>query len=647
MKKYIVARLIGLVLVIMGLLLCIGVYVMLHTAYIEFNEEAYEQIMQVEEILIANDETVQQLQEDMKADFLIRANAAAYMIQYNQDSIYDIEQLDHIVALLQVDEIHLFTPEGEIYSGNIPAYYGFTFESGDQMSFFAPLLDDYDLELAQDVTPNTADGKEMQYVAVWSEDRQHIVQIGIEPLRLMEAMAATELSYIFSRLTHSSNSIFFAVDTASGEVVSSTNLAINGSDLNDLGLPNFGEEDLGVTLNGAIEGETGHVLLLQQSDDIYIGYFQSHSSIYDSTLVSIAILVAIALAVAVPIIAIIYIMLDRVVLHRFLEVEKGIGLIAAGDLEHKMNVTGLPEFEALSNNVNFMVTRVVESSRKFSEIFEHVNVSIAMYECKSDAVIVTGKLAEILQISSNRLKQEFNTPAVFIAFIEEIMAHPYQGERNLYVLSTENGDRFLKIMRYQEGDSDWGLIMDATDEINEKNVIKRERDTDFLTGLYGKRSFFAQLDALSLRQDEVKKAAILMLDLDNLKYVNDTWGHEIGDKFIYAAANVLHRCEYDYKLCSRLSGDEFSMLLYGAQDYSQLEHEIEQIKKRFAQTYIATPAGVDHRVSASIGYALYPEHAQSFNTCIKYADKAMYTAKSRCKGSVEKYEPKEYQSEIK
>ncbi len=642
MKRYIVARLVVLMLVITGVLLSAGAYSMLHATYERFHSEASEQIAQIEGILADNDETAKQLQEELKADFLIRANAAAYMIQYNQDIIYDIEMLDYITELLQIDEIHLFTPEGEIYSGNVPEYYGYTFDSGAQMQFFAPLLDDYDLELAQDVTPNTAENKEMQYVAVWSQDRQHIVQIGIEPLRLLEAMAATDLSYIFSLLTPSAHTVFFAVDVASGEVISSTDQSINGLKLSELGLSDFEVEADLATQNATIGEESGHVLLMPQQDGIYIGYFQSFSSLYGPTLMSIAYLVVISLAVAAIVIVLIYFLLDRVVLRGLLDLEKGMKLIAGGDLEHKISVSGVPELESLSRSADFMVRRVVETSRKFSTIFEYVKIPIAMYECNSNSVIATGMMAEILQISQEGLEQKLKSPTAFLSYMGEIMASSHDNESDVYSLSTDNGERFLKIMRYQDGESDWGIILDCTDEINEKNAIKKERDVDFLTGLYGKRYFFEQLKELALRPDEVKKAAIIMMDIDNLKYVNDTWGHETGDKFIRAAANLLHNFDYEHKLCSRLSGDELAMVLYGEEDYEQLELKLRTIEKQFEQAYITTPTGTEHRVSASVGYALYPEHNESFMTCLNFADKAMYKAKSKRKGSIEKYEPGRY-----
>ncbi len=642
MKKYIVLRLVLLMLVITGILLSFASYAMLQTAHSDFRNEAHKQIKQIEKILAENDNTAKQLQEELKADFLIRAKAAAHMIQYNQDVIYDIERLKHITNLLQIDEIHLFTHEGEIYSGNVPDYYGYTMNSGDQMRFFTPLLSDYSLELAQDITPNTADGKEMQYVAVWSEDRQHIVQIGIEPLRLLEAMKATELSHIFSLLTPSTDTTFFTFDAIRGEIISSTNQAVNGCKLNELGLSAFNTESVGEVQKASIKGVVGYLLLLHQTENIYIGYFQNYHSVYASTLVNIIYLIVISILLAVLVIALIYFFLDRVVLRRLLALGKGIDLIANGNLEHKMNVTGLPEFELLSKNVNYMVKRVVESSRKFSTIFEYLNVPIAMYECRANTVITTGKLAEILQINNDKLKQYSKSPQAFLSFIDRILSNPYSNENDLYILFAHGEERFLKIMRYQEGENEWGLIVDSTDEIVEKNKIKKERDLDFLTGLYGKRAFFEQLDTMAQNPNLIKKAAILMFDLDNLKYVNDTWGHDAGDKFIRAAADVLQKCEYEHKLCSRLSGDEFAMLLYNADDYSQLELYIKQIKEEFSKTSITTPSDTEHKVSTSIGYALYPEQNNSFHTCLSFADKAMYRAKSRQKGSIEKYDPNEH-----
>ena len=71
--------------------------------------------------------------------------------------------------LMTIDEIHLFTADGEIYSGTVPRYYGFTFDSGEQMAYFKPMLADKTLSMYQDVTPNTAKSKPMMYAICWND----------------------------------------------------------------------------------------------------------------------------------------------------------------------------------------------------------------------------------------------------------------------------------------------------------------------------------------------------------------------------------------------------------------------------------------------------------------------------------------------
>ena len=91
----------------------------------------------------------------------------AYIIQEKPSILEDIEELKQIAAMVEVDEIHFFDKSGRIYAGTHPEYYDYTFDSGEQIGFFKPMLKDYSLKLVQKITPNTAEGKMMQYSAVW------------------------------------------------------------------------------------------------------------------------------------------------------------------------------------------------------------------------------------------------------------------------------------------------------------------------------------------------------------------------------------------------------------------------------------------------------------------------------------------------
>ena len=87
-------------------------------------------------------------------------------------------------------------------------------------------------------------------------------------------------------------------------------------------------------------------------------------------------------------------------------------------------------------------------------------------------------------------------------------------------------------------------------------------DYDLLTGLYNRRAFYAQMDLLFSISGVLKQAAMVLLDLDNLKYINDTYGHDYGDEYIRSMADVLSSFAEERALCARMSGDVFFLFLY-------------------------------------------------------------------------------------
>lgn len=105
----------------------------------------------------------------LKDDYIVRAKAVAYIIDAKPEAEKDVDELRKIANLMSVDEVHLFDKDGTIYSGSVPKYYGYNFDSGEQIEYFKPMLTDKSLTMCQDVTPNTSEGKEMMYAITWNE----------------------------------------------------------------------------------------------------------------------------------------------------------------------------------------------------------------------------------------------------------------------------------------------------------------------------------------------------------------------------------------------------------------------------------------------------------------------------------------------
>ena len=138
------------------------------------------------------------VQEEYNMTCLHNAETITRIIDSDPDALNNVDELRKIAELVEVDEIHIFDKTGRVFSGTHPEYYNYTFDSGEQMMYFKPMLNDTSLKLVQEITPNTAESKMMQYSAIWNNSKEYIVQIGMSPVRIMNLTEKNELSYMFS-----------------------------------------------------------------------------------------------------------------------------------------------------------------------------------------------------------------------------------------------------------------------------------------------------------------------------------------------------------------------------------------------------------------------------------------------------------------
>ena len=136
-----------------------------------------------------------------------------------------------------------------------------------------------------------------------------------------------------------------------------------------------------------------------------------------------------------------------------------------------------------------------------------------------------------------------------------------------------------------------------------------------------------------------------MLDMDNLKYTNDTYGHDWGDQYIRQAG----RCFADYTpkdtLCARISGDEFHLLFYGYESQDEIRKVLTKLREQLHQQSLPLPDGKVLHLSISGGIAWYPEDGTQLDTLKKYADFAMYQIKHSRKGALGEFDLGSYNQE--
>ena len=158
----------------------------------------------------------------MKEDYVIRARAVSYILESRLEAENDTEELQKIASLMSIDEIYLFDATGKIYSGTKPEYYGYSFDSGEQMEYFKPMLENKGLTMCQDITPNTSEGRSMMYAITWNSTGDKMIQVGIEPVRLLAEIKQNDVSTVVSNMPMYQGMNLYVADLDTHEILGAT-----------------------------------------------------------------------------------------------------------------------------------------------------------------------------------------------------------------------------------------------------------------------------------------------------------------------------------------------------------------------------------------------------------------------------------------
>ncbi|CAM3600033.1 EAL domain-containing response regulator [Parendozoicomonas haliclonae] len=186
----------------------------------------------------------------------------------------------------------------------------------------------------------------------------------------------------------------------------------------------------------------------------------------------------------------------------------------------------------------------------------------------------------------------------------------------------------LSPMHNKQGEINGGVLVfrDITERVQLEEHLTQLAKYDNLTGL-ANRSLFMEFLQTSLARSERRErsTAVLFLDLDHFKQINDTLGHDVGDDLLSSVAERLHECVRDGDLVARLGGDEFAIVLDDVARTDDVKLVAEKIVESISKPHQL--AGRDLHVSTSVGVATWPECGQDPTSLIKAADTAMYVTK--------------------
>ena len=316
----------------------------------------------------------------------------------------------------------------------------------------------------------------------------------------------------------------------------------------------------------------------------------------------------------------------------------------------QLSHTNIRELDRLADALTSLNSELLNNSTKFLRIMDMASVELGGYELRYDtgSVYVTKNFFALLGAP------EVDGSSLTVRTFGELLEH-IQLARPCTVVNAE-GDKVLTVVqggrtRYimlrvtTEDRVQVGLAEDVTAATQERLRIERERDYDVLTGLYNRQAFHRVSHELFQNPERLGVAALLMMDLDDLKHINDTYGHDWGDHYIQNTGRCIAEHSPPGTVCARLSGDEFLLLFYGYPGREQLREKLEALTRAMQQAVVVLPSGSDLHISISGGVAWYPEDGRDIETLKKYADFAMYQVKHSTKGQMKDFDIGVYNQE--
>ncbi len=306
----------------------------------------------------------------------------------------------------------------------------------------------------------------------------------------------------------------------------------------------------------------------------------------------------------------------------------------------KLQKVHISEIDQLTCSIEELSGAVAESASKIQKIIAMSGARIGVFEHAKGAptVFLSRSMFELMGWTPCEGNFGYLDVKSFYERMEQLEAAREPGETDIYHITRgATSQWWVQVHTVREEDQILGTVMDVTREILEKRKLAYERDFDVLTSLYNRRGFVENAGRVLLDSKDAKVSALVMWDMDNLKYINDTYGHKTGDEYIQAFARCLQLGRDDRVIAARRSGDEFFALVHGYENRESAMKVILRLCQEITKTTIILPNGMPYRLRASCGVAWYPFDATILEELVRYADFAMYQAKHTRKGELQEF----------
>ncbi|MET1076892.1 MAG: diguanylate cyclase [Pseudomonas sp.] len=337
-----------------------------------------------------------------------------------------------------------------------------------------------------------------------------------------------------------------------------------------------------------------------------------------------------------------YAALEVWVLRRIQRMQREVTRIGPDARQVRLSDPGQDELGQLAGAVNGMLERVIQSEARDRAILHSIQDGFFEIDTHGNLLAINPALEEMLGYPPGQLLGRSYRDLLPVEDLKRawdlIRQTGQDGVRNSLTTSLRRQDgrplfietRFSPIQTSGQFAGVRGIVRDVSTQVAYQNRLLDMAYRDALTGLGNRKAFSEQLQVCLEQASASAPLALLYIDLDRFKEVNDRFGHALGDALLKALGERLRTTLRQPDLFYRVGGDEFTMLLPGT-PANGAQRLAERLLACMAPPFVLNGENVDF-VTLSIGIALYPEHAGDAQALVKAADSAMYLAKQTRNG---------------
>jgi diguanylate cyclase (GGDEF)-like protein/PAS domain S-box-containing protein len=390
---------------------------------------------------------------------------------------------------------------------------------------------------------------------------------------------------------------------------------------------------------------------------------ETHRDIYHRGQTAVTYLLTTVVLVGMAFGTLTCVMLDRQVLTRVIELGTGIARIRShDDLSARLPVDGHDELSTLGIQINEMLDRIQNtqdnlqrSEERFRSMAENIRDGLTIVE-DGRVVYVNDRACEIFGYPKDELVKIQELDLMAPEDRERLESVVQEGRQSGQMPSElefwatrKDGSRRYVSNRYTSS-SDHGfrpqsfvVTTDMTGRKREQDTIKRLAFHDPLTELPNRVLFNDRVGvALADARRDGQRLALLLLDLDHFKNVNDTLGHTVGDQLLRAVGERLTSLLRETDTVCRMGGDEFLILLTGISTADASTKVARRVLRCIRRPFVLD--GRRLKITTSLGIAIYPDDAEDVDTLIGQADHAMYLAKEQGRDNYQRYSASEFEA---